>query len=76
MSIHYPKKQKSALPPRPKQGVHHPHEPELTHTPEKPDDPEDPFAEEKPDPDQLPWENEGERELRPEWEDPDAPTSL
>lgn len=76
MSVCNPKKRKTDLPPRPKHGVHLKYEPGSTHTPDKPNDPEDPFTEKEPDPDQLPWENEGERELRPEWEDPDAPTSL
>ncbi len=75
MSKHLPK-QKTGQPPRPKHGAHPKYEKKETPAVSPPADPEDPLGEESVEGDQLLWQNEDERELRPEWEDPDAPTSL
>jgi hypothetical protein len=69
-------KQKTDQPPIPKHGAHPKYEKKQMPAVSPPADPEDPLVEESIEGDQLLWENEDERDLRPEWEDPDAPTSL
>ena len=73
---HNPKKQKIVAP-LPKHGSHEkqPESPSLA-TSLDPQDPEDPLGSYDTDYTVQPWENEDERDLRTEAEDPDAPQSL
>ncbi|MBM3432163.1 MAG: hypothetical protein FJX92_04055 [Bacteroidetes bacterium] len=59
-----------------KHGVHPKHEQNSAPAALQPSDPEDPLSEADADKDLIRWEDADERDLRPEWEDPDAPQSL
>ncbi len=70
-------KKRSNIPPAPKHGAHDkPMEKQRNPTPETPIDPEDPLGVGMQDHEIEPWENEDERLLRDESEDPDAPQNL